>query len=142
MKKLSALFAASALSLTLAACGEADDAADNTAAQTSVAEEVATEAPETDDRDDRDDQDDQPQGDTAQRELPAEVTGYSEEAKSDMAEENVTPSEVERVLTAANDTEPGVEIEWEDDGYWEIDFDGIDIDIDPYGMVLDVDRDD
>lgn len=139
MKKLSALFAASALSLTLAACGEADDAADNTAAETSVAEEVETEAPETDDRDD---QDDQLQGDTAQRELPAEVTGYSEEAKSDMAEENVTSSEVERVLTAANDTEPGVEIEWEDDGYWEIDFDGIDIDIDPYGMVLDVDRDD
>lgn len=138
MKKLSALFAASALSLTLVACGEADDAADNTAAETSLVEEVATEAPETD----RDDQDDQLQGDTAQRELPAEVTGYSEEAKSDMAEENVTPSEVERVLTAANDTEPGVEIEWEDDGYWEIDFDGIDIDIDPYGMVLDVDRDD
>lgn len=59
-----------------------------------------------------------------------------------MGEESVTPGEVERVLAAANNKEAGVDIEWDDDGYWEITFGGIDIDVDPYGLVLDVDRDD
>lgn len=144
MRKLSALTAVTSAALTLAACGDTDDSATGTtspvsAAESSVAEEVATESVS---RAPADDDDDQPQPATGQNNLPAEVTGYTGEAKSDMAEEGVTTQDVERVLAAANGGEAGVEMEWEDDGYWEIEFDHIDSDIDPNGLVLDVDRDD
>lgn len=59
-----------------------------------------------------------------------------------MAEEGVSEDDVQRVLAAANNNDAGVEIEWDDDGYWEIESNGIDIDIDPEGLVRDVDRDD
>ena len=54
----------------------------------------------------------------------------------------MTKADVDRVLSAANNNEPGVTVEWDDDGYWEIELGDIDIDIDPEGLVLDVDRDD
>ncbi len=147
-KKLTTIFAVPALSLSLVACGEA---ADDAPAATAAAPETVTEqAAETtaavadDDRDDQDDQaDDQSQAaGSAQGELPGQVSGYTGEAEAEMAEEGVSEDDVQRVLAAANNNDAGVEIEWDDDGYWEIESNGIDIDIDPEGLVRDVDRDD
>lgn len=151
MKKLTTIIAVPALSLSLVACG--DTAADAPAETAAAPETVTEQAAETtaavaddddDDRDDRDDQaDDQPQtAGGAQGNLPAEVTGYTGEAEAEMADEGVSAEDVERVLAAANNNEAGIEIEWDDDGYWEIEHGDIDIDIDPDGLVREVDRDD
>ena len=147
IRKLTAFAAVPVLAVSLAACGDTDDTTSAThgAAETSVAEEVATEsAPETvaESTFPGTDGETDDQIVAAQHDLPREVSDYTAEAKSDMGEESVTPGEVERVLAAANNKEAGVDIEWDDDGYWEITFGGIDIDVDPYGLVLDVDRDD
>ncbi|WP_087116826.1 hypothetical protein [Corynebacterium urinipleomorphum] len=147
IRKLTALAAVPVLAVSLAACGESDDTTSATdgAAETSVAEEVATESAPgtvTESTSPGADGGTDDQIVAAQHDLPREVSDYTGEAKSDMGEESVTPDEVERVLAAANNKEAGVDIEWDDDGYWEISFGGIDIDVDPYGLVLEVDRDD
>lgn len=147
LKKLTTIFAVPALSVSLAACSDpADDAPSETsAAPETVTEQVTETTPAADDGDDdqADDQDDQSQAaGSAQGDLPAEVTGYTGKAEAEMADEGVSAEEVERVLAAANNNEGGVEIEWDDDGYWEIEFGDIDIDVDPDGLVRDVDRDD
>ena len=82
------------------------------------------------------------QQDTSQRELPSAVSGYTEKAEAELIDESVTKDDVDRVLTAARNNDSAVAVEWNDDGYWEIEFGDIDIDIDPDGLVLDVDRDD
>lgn len=69
--------------------------------------------------------------------LPAAVTGYSDEARADMAEDGLTEADIEGVLAAALNGD--AEVEW-DDGIWEIEWQGIDIDINPGGVVLDADR--
>lgn len=147
MRKLTATTAAAVLTFTLAACGEAekaaDDAGDKVSTAPSAAEVPATaESASPGTSGGTDDQVEDDQVVVAQHDLPAQVSGYTDEAKSDMGEERVSPEDVERLLVAANNKEAGVEIEWDDDGYWEIEFGDIDIDIDPYGLVLDVDRDD
>ena len=132
-----------ALSLSLAACGDTSQnaPAETAAAPETVTEQITTTETAASDDDDQDDQaDDQPQA--AQSDLPAEVTGYTGEAEAEMAEEGVSTGDVESVLAAANNHETGVEIEWDDDGYWEIEYGDIDIDIDPSGLVREVDRDD
>lgn len=73
----------------------------------------------------------------AANELPANVTGYTDEARSEMADEGVTEADVEGALAAAHRGE--AEVEW-DDGYWEIEWGEIEIDIDPNGLVRDADR--
>lgn len=121
MKKLSTIAIAPTL-LILTACGDSQDqgaAQPQTITSTTVVQE-----------------------ETAQRELPASVSGYSEKAEAELIDEGVTKDDVDRVLTAALNNDPGVEIEWDDDGYWEIELGAIDIDIDPNGLVVDVDRDD
>nr|VDG61861.1 Uncharacterised protein [Streptococcus thermophilus] len=150
MGRVSAAIAASALSLSaLTACGETDDGTTGTDAgaefpassASPAAEEVETEGAEQ--PNDEAVGDDAGGGDDAAgRDLPAEVSGYTAEAESEMADEELTEADVERILAAANDNEPGVEIEWEDDGHWEISSGEIEIDIDPQGLVLDVDKDD
>ncbi|WP_050758433.1 hypothetical protein [Corynebacterium lipophiloflavum] len=72
--------------------------------------------------------------------LPASVSGYTDEARQELADEGVTEAEVERVLQAANNNEAGVEVDYDDDGYYEIKFQGIEIDILPDGTVTDVER--
>lgn len=155
MRKLTATTAATVFAFTLAACGEAekaeDEAGDKVSTAPSTAEVPATAesasesaSPGTSDGTDDKAEDDQVEDDkvvAAQHDLPAQVSGYTDEAQSEMGEESVAPEDVERLLAAANNKEAGVEIEWDDDGYWEIGFGDIDIDIDPYGLVLDVDRD-
>ena len=56
-----------------------------------------------------------------------------------MADEGVSEADVEAALAAARNGE--AEVVW-DDGYWEIEFGDIEIDIDPEGLVRGVDRDD
>ena len=54
-------------------------------------------------------------------ELPASISGYSEEAQSDMAKEG------------------RAEVEF-DDEHWELEFNDIDVDITPDGLVTEADR--
>ena len=70
-------------------------------------------------------------------ELPASISGYSDEAKSDMAEDNLTEADVQSVLDAARDGRAEVEF---DDGHFELEFNDIDVDITPDGMVTEADR--
>ena len=152
MRKLTTTTAATVLAFTLAGCGEAEQAEDEAGEKVSgapfTAEVPATAesaSPGTSDGTDDKAEDDKAEDDkvvAAQHDLPAQVSGYTDEAQSEMGEESVAPEDVQRLLAAANNKEAGVEIEWDDGGYWEIGFGDIDIDIDPYGLVLDVDRDD
>lgn len=147
MRKLTTTTAATVLAFTLAGCGEAEQAEDEAGDKVSGAPFTA-EVPDTAESASpgtsggTDDQVVDDQVVAAQHDLPAQVSGYTDEAQSEMGEESVAPEDVERLLAAANNKEAGVEIEWDDGGYWEIGFGDIDIDIDPYGLVLDVDRDD
>ena len=70
-------------------------------------------------------------------ELPASISGYSDEAKSDMAEDNLSEADIQGVLDAAHDGRAEVEF---DDGHFELEFEDIDVDITPDGMVLEADR--
>lgn len=152
MRKLTATTAATVLAATLAACGEAEKAEDEPGGTVSTAPSTVevpataeSASPGTSGGKDDKAEDGQVEDDkvvAAQHDLPAQVSGYTDEAQSEMGEESVAPEDVERLLAAANNKEAGVEIEWDDDGYWEIGFGDIDIDIDPYGLVLDVDKDD
>lgn len=131
-----AMVAAAAMS-TLAACG--------TETETATPETVTvTESQDAGDQD-AGDQDVAAQP-TDQREeqqaaqLPASVSGYTDEARNELADEGVIEADVERALEAANNNEAGVSVEWDDDGYYEIEFQDIEIDIRPDGTVTEVDR--
>lgn len=54
-----------------------------------------------------------------------------------MADEGVSEADVEAALAAARNGE--AEVEW-DNGYWEIEWRDIEVDINADGMVLDADR--
>ncbi|MCG7297198.1 hypothetical protein MHJ86_10090 [Corynebacterium afermentans] len=135
---------------SLTACGESDDQVApethaETSAETSTEPEDVTETTGDDDANDTDDADDvddasaaAPAAAAASDELPAAVTGYTQEARSEMAEEDVSEADVEAALAAARNGE--AEVEWDDDGYWEIDSSNLDVDIDADGLVLDADR--
>lgn len=96
------------------------------------------------DDDDVDDADDAgaatpaPATPAAAGELPTAVTDYTQEARAEMADEGVNDADVEAALAAAHNGE--AEVEWDDDGYWEIEWRDIEVDINADGLVLDVDR--
>ena len=137
---------------SLTACGEsAEQVAPETNAEASAEASVE---PETvtvttgaddgaDDADDVDDADDAgvaapaPAAPAAAGELPTAVTDYTQEARAEMAEEGVSEADVEAALAAARNGE--AEVEW-DDGYWEIEWRDIEVDINADGLVLDADR--
>ena len=144
---------------SLTACGEsAEQVAPETNAETSA--EASTEpetvtvttgaddddADDTDDADDVDDADDAsaaspapaPAAAPAAGELPTAVTDYTQEARAEMAEEGVSEADVEAALAAARNGE--AEVEWDDDGYWEIEWRDIDVDINADGLVREADR--
>lgn len=77
-------------------------------------------------------------GNHAATDLPTEITGYSGEAEHDLTEERLTKEDVTQVLQRAHNGEG--KVEWDDDGYWEVEVGDIEIDIDKNGLVLDVDR--
>ena len=150
-----ALTAAAALvAVTLTGCGETEST-DSTGSTDSAATSapatvtvVSTVAEDDDDDDKGDDANSAPApapaapaaGASSESELPEAVTGYTDEAREEMADDGISEADVERVLAAARNQEAGVEVEWDDDGYWEIEFQDIDIDITPEGMVLEADR--
>ncbi|MCG7290800.1 hypothetical protein MHJ98_00250 [Corynebacterium afermentans] len=132
------------------ACGEsADQVAPEThtapSAETSAEPEAVTDTTGDDDADDIDDAGDvddasaaAPAAPAASDELPAAVTDYTQEARTEMADEDVSEADVEAALAAARDGQ--AEVEWDDDGYWEIDWRDLDVDINADGLVLDADR--
>lgn len=77
-------------------------------------------------------------GNAAINDLPTEITGYSGEAERDLNEEGLTKDEVVQVLQRAHNGEG--KVKWDNDGYWEVEVGGVDVDIDKNGLVLDVDR--
>ncbi|MER0101287.1 hypothetical protein [Corynebacterium sp. KPL2734] len=77
-------------------------------------------------------------GNAATNDLPTEITGYSGEAERDLNEEGLTKDEVAQVLQRAHNGEG--KVKWDNDGYWEVEVGGVDVDIDKNGLVLDVDR--
>lgn len=126
-----AMVAAAAMS-TLAACGTETETATPetvtvTESQDAGGQDVA--AQPTDQREEK-----------QAAQLPASVSGYTDEARNELADKGVTEADVERALEAANNNEAGVSVEWDDDGYYEIEFQDIEIDIRPDGTVTEVDR--
>lgn len=71
-------------------------------------------------------------------ELPQAVTGYTDEARAEMAEDGLTEADVQAVVDAAHAGD--AEAEWDDDGYWELGWHNIDVDITPDGLVREADR--
>ncbi|MHC2850205.1 hypothetical protein ACUXOC_001675 [Corynebacterium mucifaciens] len=71
-------------------------------------------------------------------ELPRAVTGYTDEARAEMAEDGLAEADVQAVVDAAHAGD--AEVEWDDDGYWELGWQGIDVDITPDGLVREADR--
>lgn len=122
-KKMVALTVAATAGLAVAACSDSGETAPETVTET-VAPETVTETSNA--------------GAAVSEDLPAAVTGYSDEARKDLVDENATEAEVQDVLKAAQDGK--AKVEWDDDGYFEVEFGEIDIDIDKDGLVLDVDR--
>lgn len=72
------------------------------------------------------------------KELPRAVTGYTDEARAEVAEDGLTEADVQAVLDAAHAGD--AEVEWDDDGYWELVWHNIDVDITPDGLVREADR--
>lgn len=72
------------------------------------------------------------------KELPRAVTGYTDEARAEVAEDGLTEADVQAVLDAAHAGD--AEAEWDDDGYWELGWHNIDVDITPDGLVREADR--
>lgn len=72
------------------------------------------------------------------KELPRAVTGYTDEARAEMAEDGLAETDVQAVLDAAHAGD--AEVEWDDDGYWELGWHNIDVDITPDGLVREADR--
>lgn len=131
---------------SLTACGEsaeqvAPETQAATSAESSAEPEAVTDTTGDDDADDADDVDDASAAAPAapaSGEPPAAVTDYTQEARTEMAEEDVSEADVEAALAAARNGE--AEVEWDDDGYWEIDWRDVDVDINADGLVLDADR--
>lgn len=150
LKKTLAVTATATLAVAgLTACGDtADDTAGNVTEAVTSPVDAATDAAATEATDvagtdsavarSTDDDADDAAGAGAPSELPVSVTGYTAEAQSEMAEDNITEADVEAVLEAARNGQ--AEVEWDDDGYWEIEWQDIEIDIDTAGMVLEADR--
>lgn len=112
--------AAALVAVTLTGCGETESTESTNSAASSAPAPAA--------------------GASSESEIPEAVTDYTDEAREEMADDGISEADVERVLAAARNQEAGVEVEWEDDGYWEIEFEDIDIDITPEGKVLEADR--
>mgnify|MGYP007122224900 FL=1 len=72
------------------------------------------------------------------KELPRAVTGYTDEARAEMAEDGLAEADVQAVVDAARSG--SAEVEWDDDGYWELEWHKIDVDITPDGLVREADR--
>ena len=151
-RRVSIAAATAALGLTLAACSNGGSSAPVTVTETAApadqssqsnqngGKETVTVTPGADANANGGNagQAGQAGGNAATNDLPTEITGYSGEAERDLTEERLTKDEVAQVLQRAHNGEG--KVKWDNDGYWEVEVGGVDIDIDQNGMVLDVDR--
>lgn len=139
MKKLVIATASSVVSLgLLSACSDSGSSATVTETVTSPAETVTQEA-SADDSAAPATQNQQAQLNTERPDdVPSSVAGYSTEAEQEMQEEGLTQADVDAVVKAAVDGE--ARVDWDDDGYFELEHQEIDVDITPEGEVLDVSR--
>lgn len=135
-KRVFALTVAATAGLALSACAESDDSATSAEPVTETVASVETVTEVRDD--DADDRAAAPAQPAANGDLPEAVTGYTDEARAEMRDENVSEADVEAALAAAH--EGNASVEWEDDGYFEIEHGEVEIDIDPAGLVRDADR--
>lgn len=67
------------------------------------------------------------------------ISSYSTKAEMEMQEDGLNKQDVEGVVQAAIDGTAD-KIEWDNDGYFELEHQGIDVDITPEGEVLDASR--
>ena len=125
-RRIAAGAAAAALSLSMVACSDSQDASDTAAEATSAAGSAVNEATASND---------------AAGEAPCAPGDYSPEARDDLATEEVTEEEVASVLERACAGEGRTEAE-EDDGqrHFEVEVDDVKVDINPEGLVTEVDR--
>ena len=151
-RRVSIAAATAALGLTLAACSNGGSSAPVTVTETAApadqrsqsnqngGKETVTVTPGADANANGGNagQAGQAGGNAATNDLPTEITGYSGEAERDLTEERLTKDEVAQVLQRAHNGEG--KVKWDNDGYWEVEVAGVDIDIDQNGLVLNVDR--
>ncbi|CAM2928674.1 hypothetical protein QP919_05805 [Corynebacterium propinquum] len=151
-RRVSIAAATAALGLTLAACSNGGSSAPVTVTETAApadqssqsnqngGKETVTVTPGADANANGGNagQAGQAGGNAATNDLPTEITGYSGEAERDLTEERLTKDEVAQVLQRAHNGEG--KVKWDNDGYWEVEVGGVDIDIDQNGLVLNVDR--
>ncbi|MER0070112.1 hypothetical protein ABRP93_03115 [Corynebacterium sp. KPL2850] len=149
-RRVSIAAASAALSLTLAACSDDGSSAPVTVTETATPAEQSNQNNQGDGKEtvtvtsgadanaNGDNAAGQGGGNAATNDLPTEITGYSGEAERDLNEEGLTKDEVTQVLQRAHNGEG--KVKWDNDGYWEIEVGGVDVDIDKNGLVLDVDR--
>ena len=151
-RRVSIAAATAALGLTLAACSNGGSSAPVTVTETAApadqssqsnqngGKETVTVTPGADANANGGNagQAGQAGGNAATNDLPTEITGYSGEAERDLTEERLTKDEVTQVLQRAHNGEG--KVKWDNDGYWEVEVGGVDIDIDQNGLVLNVDR--
>lgn len=151
-RRVSIAAATAALGLTLAACSNGGSSAPVTVTETAApadqssqsnqngGKETVTVTPGADANANGGNagQAGQAGGNAATNDLPTEITGYSGEAERDLTEERLTKDEVAQVLQRAHNGEG--KVKWDNDGYWEVEVGGVDVDIDQNGLVLNVDR--
>jgi len=148
-RRVSIAAATTALGLTLAACSDDGSSAPVTVTETATPAEQGNQNNQDGGKETvtvtsgananaNGGNDGQGGGNAATNDLPTEITGYSGEAERDLNEEGLTKDEVAQVLQRAHNGEG--KVKWDNDGYWEVEVGGVDVDIDKNGLVLDVDR--
>ena len=148
-RRVSIAAATAALGLTLAACSDDGSSAPVTVTETATPAEQGNQNNQDGGKETvtvtsgananaNGGNDGQGGGNAATNDLPTEITGYSGEAERDLNEEGLTKDEVAQVLQRAHNGEG--KVKWDNDGYWEVEVGGVDVDIDKNGLVLDVDR--
>lgn len=129
MKKLIISASSSVLAASLlVACSDSSTSEPATATVTEQAEATPT----------QDQNQDQNQAVDRPENVPTAVSSYSTQAEMEMQEDQLTEADVEAVVQAANDGQ--AKVEWDKDGYFELEHNGIDVDITPEGEVLDAGR--
>ena len=136
-RRIAAGAAAAALSLSMVACSDSQDASDTAAEATSAAGSAAAEATSAAGSA----VNEATASNDAAGEAPCAPGDYSPEARDDLATEEVTEEEVASVLERACAGEGRTEAE-EDDGqrHFEVEVDDVKVEVTPEGLVTEVDR--
>lgn len=129
-RRIAAGAAAAALSLSMVACSDSQEASETVGSAAADATSAAGSAV-----------DDATASEDATGEAPCAPSDYTQEARDDLATENITEDEVTSALERACAGEGKTESE-EDDGqrYFEVEVDNVKVDVTPEGLVTEVDR--